>query len=339
MGRCDLSLPLLVSLLLAGAVNVESTVTSNLRGAQPKAGLAVTLTSSKDKYTTECTSGDLIPMFEVGQKGTIKDVDDTGEGSVLMKASNGDEVWVPIRALVGYENWSKGNPDPATSVPSPVPSPGAPPPYNQFAPAPAIDHTPSDYMHGGCQHLDGEVKHGYTRQAGMTKTFCFSHCSKKKGNRYFGLTKGGVCFCSKLPIGDKTSSKLCDTKCSGNVREICGGSGVATVYTMINCGSTNPQHLQSERTQKLTSLYGMMQGQSCGQSKNNVLELDGSTKMLGSPDECKLACWDAKGSRRCNGFSYNSIVGRCTFFKDVLNGKVVKKETLTCYFKEMGFPY
>lgn len=340
MGRFDLSQPLLVSLLLAAAVNVESTLTSHLRRAQPKAGLAVTLVGNLDNYEAECTKGSLLPLFDPGTKGTIKDVDEDGEGSVMMKADNGDEAWVPIRALVGFESWRKGqpNPDPATR-----PGPGAPTgpngPYNAFAPAPAINYTPSDYMPGGCQHLDVEVKHGYTRQAGMTPTFCFSHCRKTKGNRYFGLTKGGVCFCSKLPIGEKVSSKLCDAKCSGDVRKTCGGIGAATVYTMMNCGSNNPQHLQSERSQKLASLYGSMKGQSCGQSRNNVAELNGSTKMNGTPDECKLACWDAKGADRCNGFTYNSIVGRCTFFKDVLNGKTTKAETLTCYFKETGFPY
>jgi len=350
MGGFGLSLSLFVSLALAGALNVKSTGRSNLRKVQPKAGLAVTLTSSKDAYEEECTKGSLMPMLDLGAKGTIVDVDETGEGSVMMKASNGDEAWVPLRSLVGFENWIKGAPNPGPNTSGPNPGAPAPATFNMFAPAPAVDKRPSDFMSGGCQFSgDAErVKHGYTRQAGMTKSFCFLHCRKTSGNRYFGLTKGGICFCSELPIGAKTSKKMCDTVCSGNTAEKCGGIGVANVYTMMNCNKAAPEHLAMERAVKLASLYGSIEGESCAQTKNNACELNGSTKMLGTPDECKLACWDGKGADRCNGFSYNSVLGRCKFFKDVIDGgsddgmpgtKVFKKETLTCYFKQLGYPY
>jgi hypothetical protein len=352
MGGFAPSLPLfVVSLLLAEAINVETTVKSNLRRSRllnPKVGVTVTV-SAKEIYERECDKGGLMPMVDAGTKGKIVEVDEEGEGAILMKADNGDQAWVPIRGLVGYESWVKGAPAPPP--PAPPPPPGPPPPPPPGTPAPTtvdlwkpvpkdspIHKAPTDFIYSGCER-SGEVKHGYTKSSGMTVSKCFNHCRKKEDIRYFGLTKGGVCFCSKLPIGVKADKKQCDTKCSGNQKEHCGGIGVANVYTLMSCDEPKSDHLAMQRAQMLAGLYESLEGQSCGQTKNNAVEIAGSAKLLGTVNDCKLACWDGKGAKICHGFEYDTVVGRCKFVQDVSDGGVKKSPSKTCYFKKIGFPY
>jgi len=385
--------------------------------ADPKVGLAVKIISSKATYEEECETDGLMPMLDPGASGTIAEVDESGAGSVLLKVGN-DEAWVPIRAMVGFENWAKGadaaiavlggpsaphklcadsenkdcackgtvfygqkfaegkpgagevwtykefkdqplkekkvttsikcnnaafGGDPAPGYykqcwcePSPVPKDSA----MSFS-APAVDTKPTDFLPSGCQQAQ-EVTDTYKLDLGMSSRACFMYCRKKEGTKYFGVTGGGVCFCSVLPPGRAVAKKECDLKCSGNPREICGGvNRVSSVYTMVNCDKKTDEekgYLATAKRVKLTKLYGSFDAQSCGQAKNNHAEIDGSTKMLGSPDECKVACFEGKGAEKCDGFTYNKVLGRCRFFKDVLHGEHKMKEGLTCYWKKMGYP-
>jgi len=303
--------------------------------ADPKVGLAVKLISSKAEYEAECETDGLMPMLDPGASGTIKEVDDSGAGSVLLKVGN-DEAWIPIRAMVGFEKWAKGAAA-APAVPATAPVQAAAMSFS----APAVDTKPTDFLPSGCQQAQ-EVTDTYRLDLGMTSRKCFMYCRKKEDMKYFGVTGGGVCFCSVLPPGNAVEKKKCDLKCSGSPREICGGMHrVSTVYTMVSCDKKTAEekgYLATARRVKLTKLYGSFSAQSCGQAKNNHAEIDGSTKMLGSPDECKVACFEGKGSEKCDGFSYNKVLGRCRFYKDALHGNPKMKEGLTCYWKKMGYP-
>lgn len=323
-----------IGTLLCVAANAVD-ARGNLRRSVPKVGLEVKLIASKEQYTKECEKDGLMPMFEPGMKGKIKEIDEAGAGSALLTTAAGDEAWVPIRALIGMENWVKGM---VAAAPAAAPAP-APAAFSLSAPA--VDTSPTDFMASGCQRAR-EVKDTFNLALGMTSRKCFYHCSKKAGMKYFGVTGGGICFCSALPPGDTIGSKECDIKCSGTPKELCGGINQAsTVYTMINCDPPSVQEkgwLATARMVKLAGLYDTFESQSCGQSRNNVCELNGSSRMVGTPEECKMACWDAKGSEGCDGFTYDKTTSKCTFFKDVLNGKVKLKSGLTCYFKKLGFP-
>lgn len=294
-------------------------------------------------------------MFEPGTEGTIKEIDESGEGSFLLRTEDGDNAWMPMRAVVGFENWFKGckgagclhgasgggGGGGAAPAPAPFVNFGPAPAVFAGGPVPAVDTSSTDFLASGCQEI-GAVKDEYTLQLGMNSIKCWLHCKKQVGVKYFGLTQGHKCFCSKLRPGASTSSERCNLKCSGSPKEHCGGKGnVASVYTMINCHERTAQEegwLANAASLKLADQFGSFDGQSCAQERQGLCELNGSTKMVGTPYECKLACWEAKGSEKCDGFTYNSDTERCTFFQDVLDGKVKKKSSLTCHWKMAGYP-
>jgi len=337
MGISAFPLTLLLGIVvLVGGAKIDSRVNLLQRSGTPKVGLEVEVVGSAKKYNEECDKEGLMAMLEAGAKGKVVDVDESGQGSVLFKGDNGDEAWVPIKALVGFENWVKGQ---VMKVAAPAPAVPAMPVF--AGPAPAVDTNPTDFLLSGCQQAK-EVKTPFMLPMGMTKTQCFINCQKQKGMKYFAMTTGSTCFCSAVPPGTKIGSKECDMPCTGNPHEICGGlHNIASVYTMMDCTPPTPQEkgfLAHARFNKLASLYERLENQSCAQKKNNACELNGSTKMNGTPDQCKIACWEAKGSAKCDGFTYNKVVSRCTFFKDVLDGEVKQKVGLECYYKKLGFP-
>lgn len=327
---------ILLAFLRADAVGRQR---AYLRKATPKVGLGVALVPSSDAYSKECEKGGLIPMLEPGAKGKVKDVDETGEGSILIRTDEGDEAWVPIRALLGYEKWSRHMKEaPKVSAPAPAPAPG---PAAFAGPAPAVDTSKSAFGYSGCHGVTGKVKEPYVLAMGMTLRKCFDHCKKKPNMKYFAVTRGSQCVCSELSLGEATSKGKCDMICTGNKKEKCGGLHEFSVFTMIRCSPPSPHedaHFAAKRSEKLMDLYGFLEGQSCAQKKNNICELNGSSKMVGTAEECKMACWDASGSEHCDGFTYNKMLSRCTFWKDVLDGKVREKSGLTCYFKKLGYP-
>jgi hypothetical protein len=320
------------------AVNVDRKVNLLRRTAPLKKSLSVKIIASQKTYEDECEKGSLFPVMEPGHAGKVMEVDEAGEGSVLFHDGNGDEGWVPIRALVGYENWVKGCSDCGGPGGSPAPAPGG----GGFAPAPAVDTSPTTFMYSGCMQAK-EIKDELISPLGMSSAKCFTRCKKQGDAKYFGLTGGGMCYCTQLPPGSMVNPSKCDIKCSGNPKEKCGGiNKLSSVYTMMDCTPPTDQEkkwLGMARDQKLMSLYGELEGQSCAQKKNNVATISGSSKMFGSPEKCKLACYDAPGSETCDGFTYSKLLSRCTFYKDVTEGRIKKKVGLACYFKKLGYPY
>lgn len=229
-----------------------------------------------------------------------------------------------------------GQPDIKFTIKSPLRPPQPPPVMDVWAESPPVDSRPTDFVYSSCLKVHN-IEDGHPSSSMVPRT-CFMHCAEENGAKYFGITKGGVCFCWDQKHGEEVSGKQCNAKCSGNLRETCGGDETASVFTMIDCKKTPELHLASARARKLASLYESREGESCGQAKNNLCELNGSSRMLGTIDECKLACWDGKGADGCDGFTYNKVLKRCTFYKDVLDGETRKKDGLQCFFKKIGYP-
>lgn len=66
--------------------------------------------------------------------------------------------------------------------------------------------------------------------SGMTTEKCVSLC-REKGSAYAATQFGQQCFCGNS-YGKYGPAKNCDTKCTGNAAEICGGTWANSVYSI-----------------------------------------------------------------------------------------------------------
>jgi len=89
----------------------------------------------------------------------------------------------------------------------------------------------------------------------------------------------------------------------------------------------------AEEREILLSSYGAFSDQTCGEAEGNSLVVGDASTLLGTLDECKLACWNGPGSMQCQGFTYDRESQRCAFHYDVLDGPVTKGNRTDCYFK------
>ena len=88
----------------------------------------------------------------------------------------------------------------------------------------------------------------YEAKNGMTIEMCISICSHQ-GFKYSGLEWGCECYCGDE---DKSNFKwawpdLCDSRCSGDSAQICGGTNAINIYTTPTateglCAYDNPGH-------------------------------------------------------------------------------------------------
>lgn len=199
---------------------------------------------------------------------------------------------------------------------------------------------PTQYVHSSCMQMPLDAIASYASPLGMSVNKCFHHCERRPGNKFFGMTRGHECFCSPLPLGRIVSGDRCDIKCAGAPAEFCGGvSNIASTYTMINCMPPTPEEEKraaAKKKAKLVASYQIREGESCGQSKDNRVELDGSAVMPGEPQDCAVACWQARGAEYCSGFTYDAMMEKCTFHADVVDGETIKKKGLKCYFKKLN---
>merc|ERR1719401_3127606 len=114
----------------------------------------------------------------------------------------------------------------------------------------------------------------------------------------------------------------------------------ASVYTMLNCDSPTDEQAKMFKAGYVNNLlgqYAKFERESCGQSADNVAEVDGSRIMAGTIKECMLACWEKEGSEKCHGFTYDGVQSTCKFHVDIMDGKVKKDKNLSCYYKSLGY--
>jgi len=206
----------------------------------------------------------------------------------------------------------------------------------------------TSYLPSGCRRtfaeLDSYIANtAFTRSLGMSLDKCFLHCKLEEGMKYFAVTKGTTCICAPIIPGTLVSDGQCEQQCSGNALEMCGGvAGAMSVFTMIDCAAPSMgERLKdlAEGAAATSKSYGKFDSQTCGDAKDNLAELNGSAKLSGTVEQCKTACWEAKGADTCHGFSYDSVKSQCTFHTDVLaEGERKQKSGYACYWKKTGSP-
>lgn len=201
----------------------------------------------------------------------------------------------------------------------------------------ALKGVPTHYEPSGCKRVVKAYNKASSEfTASMSIGRCFAFCSQKKGLTYFGLQKGNNCFCAKAIDATPMDSASCDSPCSGDAQDMCGGIEGTNVYVMIDCTPATAAEKTAEAAEDkkaLISSYGEREGQTCGTDAKNVLQLDNKGFLAGSVDTCKVACWEGKGAENCHGFTYDSTMQKCTFHYDVNSGTVTSKADKACYFK------
>jgi len=200
---------------------------------------------------------------------------------------------------------------------------------------------PTDFAYSGCvktSKLHDEVRYTGSRQ--VTVKDCFGFCQKKKGQQYFGVAKGNQCWCASLHEGSRVDFSKCDSPCAGNKNQMCGGIDTASVYVMFDCTAPTKEEIAEEAAKKeeeVMTSYSALDHQSCGQAADNKATINGGVTMIGSIDECKMACSKGTGAMECHGFTFEDDLSKCTFHYDVLDGEIKKSKKSKCLFKMLGF--
>merc|ERR1719235_98374 len=199
---------------------------------------------------------------------------------------------------------------------------------------------PTDYAFSGCLKQPkalGQVKYEGSRQVAADQ--CFTFCKKKKGAAYFGLGNGRECWCATVHDGLRVSDEACNSPCSGDDKQMCGGVDTASVYVMFDCTPPTQEEIQKEAAEKqgaILSAYAQFKQQTCGQAKENILKVNGAATLVGSVEDCKTACFKGGNSMQCHGFTFEKDVSKCTFHFDVLDGEVKKKKSASCFWKKLA---
>jgi hypothetical protein len=190
----------------------------------------------------------------------------------------------------------------------------------------------------------------------VTPESCYTFCADQAGAQspltkavdslqYFGIegdTSGSrtrKCWCAVGYQGPKVDG--CGP-CPKDPKdgELCGGEGKASVFLLHHCarGMQEEAAVKAEETLKEVAeeqasrkLFNVLrEGKACGKVHN--VAVNGATTLVGSLDECKLACGSEK---RCGMFTYDASVSKCLFADDTSNdGK--SDSGLTCYGKTFG---
>eukprot|EP00747_Dinoflagellata_sp_TGD_P165578 gnl/TRDRNA2_/TRDRNA2_187031_c0_seq1.p1 gnl/TRDRNA2_/TRDRNA2_187031_c0~~gnl/TRDRNA2_/TRDRNA2_187031_c0_seq1.p1 ORF type:complete len:245 (+),score=62.64 gnl/TRDRNA2_/TRDRNA2_187031_c0_seq1:86-820(+) len=197
---------------------------------------------------------------------------------------------------------------------------------------------PTDYAFHACFHEVNFANEVKLSEYDMTLSKCFTFCQTKKVD-WFGVTKGTDCLCMSHYDGAEVKPSKCDEPCRGNKQEMCGSEyGHTSVYVTFDCTPPTPEEIAAEKKaamEKLLKSYNVWEEQTCGQGKDgNKHKVNGKETMIGSVDECKVACMEGTGSLECHGFTYEEEMSKCTWHTDVMNGKVLDKKKTSCYFKK-----
>lgn len=199
---------------------------------------------------------------------------------------------------------------------------------------------PTQYRALGCwstESLGEQVEYSHLRVVSVEE--CFGLCSQKAGTMYFGIAEGDECWCAAAVEGSEVIAAKCDKPCLGSSADKCGGISAASAFIMYDCSESTlgePNTTVADERQKVLSSYAARRGTTCGQSAGNRIKVNGAATLVGSVDECKMACWTGNGGMQCAGFTYEEDTDKCTFHYDIEDGnakKDVMTSTTACYFK------
>jgi len=134
-----------------------------------------------------------------------------------------------------------------------------------------------------------------------------------------------------LYFGKEVLAERCNTRCSGDKKQMCGGSNDAsTVYALVP--DLPGFHIAAPPT-KNTAFFAFRSGQTCGQDPRGLATVKGATTMTGTVDVCKSVCLSGFGASECNGFTYDAGSSKCTFHTDVFAGAIRVTGKAACYWK------
>jgi len=226
---------------------------------------------------------------------------------------------------------------------------------------------PTGYNHVGCFETGGVLnKVEYEGARPVTPESCFTFCADQADKQspltkavdslqYFaveGDTSGSrsrKCWCAVGYTGPKVDGcGPCPKALHGNAEsgswesggDQCGGEGKSSVFLFHSCahGPEEEAKVKAEETlkkvaaeQETRKLFNVLrEKQPCG--KVHAVSVNGASTLVGSLDECKLACGSEK---RCGMFTYDADMGRCLFTDDT-DTEVERSPAMTCYIKTFG---
>lgn len=223
---------------------------------------------------------------------------------------------------------------------------------------------PNGYNHVGCFDTGSVLnKVQYEGARPVNPDQCFAFCLDQAGKQspltkavdslqYFAVegdesgSRSRSCWCAVGYSGPKSDGcgpcpkALQSSGSWSSGGDQCGGSGKASVFLLHHCvhGSEDAAEVKAEETlkkvaaeQETRKLFNIFrEKRACG--KVHEVSVNGAKSLVGSLDECKLACGSEK---RCGMFTYDEAMTRCLFTDDTDN-EVKEESTMTCYIKTFG---
>ncbi|KAG9003884.1 hypothetical protein FRB94_002801 [Tulasnella sp. JGI-2019a] len=155
--------------------------------------------------------------------------------------------------------------------------------------APATPTTPTlTYTSQGCyQDQSARTLNGpSTTSSSMTLAFCQSFCS---AYTYFGVENASECYCGNSLSATLLAASNCQTKCSGDATQLCGGNnwqlGVYKAPTSTSTSTTSTSTSTSTSTPSGSTLLGCYQDQSA-----RTLAGSSTTSSSMTPAVCQAFC-------------------------------------------------
>mmetsp|Transcript_40233 Transcript_40233/g.87767 ORF Transcript_40233/g.87767 Transcript_40233/m.87767 type:complete len:164 (+) Transcript_40233:120-611(+) len=81
------------------------------------------------------------------------------------------------------------------------------------------------------------VRKMYQRK--MTPDVCFQFCRSVENAKFFGISHGKDCYCTKYFHAQSTSGGECDNICEGDNKQKCGGLEKSSLFEMHMCAEGN----------------------------------------------------------------------------------------------------
>jgi hypothetical protein len=223
---------------------------------------------------------------------------------------------------------------------------------------------PNEFTEVGCFEptaVAGKVQYGGPREINPENCFAFCQSVAEKEDpllavqhrtRYFAIEGGSKsCWCGTGYSGSNvTGCEKCSRPAGGALfteEAGCGGPGpqTASVYLMHFCAHTAVD-LEAAKNESALKAAGadqanrkLFQVLRAGQPCSRVHKVQaGSPKaetLVGSLDECKLACG---AEVNCAMFTYDTDMSRCLFTNSLGIKEVANDTAKTCYGKIFGKP-
>jgi len=218
---------------------------------------------------------------------------------------------------------------------------------------------PNEFTEVGCFEptaVAGKVEYSGARE--ITPESCFAFCQSVAGaedpllavqhrTRYFAIEGGSKgCWCGTTYSGSNaTGCEKCARPAGGALSSEsagCGRPGAASVYLMHFCAQTaadleaarNESALEAAAAdQSNRKLFAVLRkAQSCSTVHTVKAGKPKAETLVGSLDECKLACG---AEVNCAMFTYEDDTSRC-LFADSLGAEAKNDTTKTCWGKIFG---